>query len=236
MQTNFGQKFDSIFKSSSESASKIADGTINKFSSTVTYPLAKSLKKPSLPNLSFPKFSKISKKAIFLTLAIAGIVLVAILYVLVLGGRTSGLKSAVTDLRMASTPINRNLVFPIVDKDGKPSGIEVEMNVANAELIKRILIKGQPAQAKDGKIFLIYNLELVNDSNKQIKVRPVDLVRLVDPSGKLFAPDIHNDAVEIEPTSTKKTRVGYVVDEGVKNFTLQVGEIGKDKQTIEVNF
>jgi len=132
--------------------------------------------------------------------------------------------------------IGKSFEFPVLDGKGELTDLKLAMSLINAELVKKILIQGQPATAKEGKIFLILNLEISNSSQKSMTISPVNLIRLVDSSGKLYAPDIHNKDVTIEPISTKKTRVGFVMDEGETNFKIQIGKVDGPKELIEVKF
>lgn len=182
-----------------------------------------------------PKFSplkKISRRWIFIFL----IVILAII-IIVAARSISGQSTKILPISQTKTSyIGKSFQFSVTDADGKPTDLSLAMNLTNAELTKKILIQGQPATARDTKIFLILNLEISNAGKQQLKISPVNLIRLIDSSGKLFAPDVHNDEVTIEPISTKKTRVGFVVDEGTSNFKIQVGEVNGQKELINVKF
>lgn len=123
----------------------------------------------------------------------------------------------------------RNDQAKIVDK--RP----VKLTFTNAELSKSILIKGQPATARDGKAFLIVNIDLENQYQERYYLPVNDLVRLVE-SDKLRAPDVHNNLVLIDPISTKSTRIGFLIDDGTKQFTLRIGELNGEKQNIDIKF
>ena len=77
--------------------------------------------------------------------------------------------------------------------------------------------------------------KIVNDLNQGLEVNSRDYVRItVNGSTKeLFAPDIHNDPVEVQAISTKNTRVGLAINETDKNIELRVGEINGEKQNLK---
>ena len=110
------------------------------------------------------------------------------------------------------------------------------ITITNIEKTREILIKNNPAKTKNGKIFLVLNIEIQNDTKKQLTVRPVDMVRLIGDDGRSYAPDVHNNEVTAEPVSLRKTKVGYVVDENKNNFKLFVGEVRGQQEEIEVVF
>ena len=102
---------------------------------------------------------------------------------------------------------------------------------------KEIVVKGQKATAVAGRIFLIFNLRLINEGQQKIQVNTRDFLRISANGGQEWlAPDIHNDPVEAQPISTKYTRLGFPVNEGQKNFQVQVGEINGEKTTFDLQF
>lgn len=131
--------------------------------------------------------------------------------------------------------INRQFNIPIRTTKGEASGDTLKITLTTAENTNKILIQGQPATARDGKSFLILNLEVENSTKNQLTVRPVDLIRMIDADNKSYAPDIHNNDVAVEPISIKKTRAGYVIDDSQKHFKFLIGEVSGNKETIEVN-
>lgn len=130
--------------------------------------------------------------------------------------------------------INKEYNFPIYNK-GKKTENNLKMVVTTVERSDKILINGKPASAKDGKDFLIINLEISNPTQDKLNIRPVDFFRLVDDQGNQFAADVHNDPVKAEPISIKKTRIGFLVDEKQKSFKCLVGEINGEKQEVIIN-
>lgn len=131
--------------------------------------------------------------------------------------------------------INKQFNIPIRTAKGEDSGDKLKITLTTIDNTNKILIQGQPATARDGKSFLILNLEVENSTKNQLTVRPVDLIRMVDSQNKSFAPDIHNNDVTVEAISIKKTRAGYVIDNAQKNFKFLIGEVSGKKETVEVN-
>lgn len=133
--------------------------------------------------------------------------------------------------------LNKEYSFPLQDSNNIEVG-NIKYTIENIQLLGEIVIKGQRATAVEGKTFLIINLKLTNSLNQPIQINTRDYIRLViDGKDKdLIAPDIHNDPVEIQPISTKFTRVGIPINEKFKKIQLKVGEINGDKSTLDVKF
>lgn len=147
-------------------------------------------------------------------------------------GEALGLTSS-TDSIVA---VNRRFEIPIKNKDGSETGERLGITITTIEKTQNILIKNSPAKTKNGKTFLVLNIEIQNDTKKQLTVRPVDMVRLIGDDGRSYAPDVHNNDVGVEAVSLRKTRVGYVVDESKKNFKLLIGEVRGQQEAIEIGF
>ncbi len=176
------------------------------------------------------------------------IVLIALAIVLVLGfaafkiaepnkAAGNGINGIVSS-ENSSTKVNINRKFevPIKNKDGSETGEKLGITITDIEKTNEILIKNSPAKTKNGKIFLVINMEIQNDTKKQLTVKPVDMVRLIGDDGRSYAPDVHNNEVSAEPVSLRKTRVGYVVDRSKNSFKLFVGEVRGQQEPIEVSF
>lgn len=138
---------------------------------------------------------------------------------------------------LAAKQIDKEFTLPI--KDNK--GVEVDSLkylIEKAELRDELVVKGQKATAVAGRTFLILNLKIVNEGDKRIEVNSRDFVRLSvnNNEAEWLAPDIHNDPVEIQPISTKYSRLGFPINETDKNLKLQVGEITGSKTVLELQF
>lgn len=132
--------------------------------------------------------------------------------------------------------LNKDFSFPIKNDKGEEVA-KIKFTIESTELRQDILIKGQKASAIDGKVFLIINIKLRNDSTQKFIINTRDYIRLsVNGNDKeLLAPDIHNDPVEVQAISTKETRVGFPISRSDKNLKLRVGEINGNKTTIDLS-
>lgn len=136
----------------------------------------------------------------------------------------------------ASMFIGKEFEFPLTDSKGREIS-KIKYLVENAELRDEIIIKGQRATSVKGRTFLIITLKITNNYEKTVNINTRDYVRLsVNDSPELLAPDIHNDPVEVQAISTKYTRVGFPINTSDTNLVLQVGEINKEKEIIELSF
>lgn len=133
--------------------------------------------------------------------------------------------------------LNKTYTFPLKDASGKELG-SFTYSLLSAEIRNEIVVKGSKATAIPGRTFLIINLKLVNDGNQGITVNTRDYVRLVvnNKDKELLAPDVHNDPIEVQPISTKYTRIGFAINDTDKNLTLLVGELEGAKDKILINF
>lgn len=170
------------------------------------------------------------------------IVIIVIAAVAFLAGKLSTPKSVRQAVGQDAAPVTNaeqklNKSFDVSVKNDK--GVEitkVKYNLEDAVLQNQIIIRGTRATAIQGKTFLIVNFNLNNNSNKYIQLNSRDYVRLVGTNGEMIAPDIHNDPIQIQPISTKESRLGFPVDATTKKFTLSVGEIDGKKNQVTINF
>lgn len=133
--------------------------------------------------------------------------------------------------------LGNSISFIGLDMQGKATKSKIKMTFVSAEKSSDVLVKDQSYKAKEGKAFLIVNLELQNDTTDKLNIIPGDLIRLtVGSDDKKYAPDLHNNTVLISPISVKNDRVGFVVDSGVNNFKLLVGELEKKKEEVDIKF
>jgi hypothetical protein len=113
---------------------------------------------------------------------------------------------------------------------------DLGVKLTNAEIANSLLVQGKKAKTREGKTFLILNMEVENTFSVPLYIFPIDLLRLVREDGKRIAPSVHQGTVEVRPISTKKSNVGFVIDPGDKNFKIEFGELSGDKQTLEISF
>lgn len=182
-----------------------------------------------------PRFSFQSALVSFIVIAVIALVAFGI------GRFTSPKFTQYIDTRTAAPTAKEqktmNQSFDFAVKDNKGVEISKIKYVLNTAVIQdQIIIQGTRATAIKGKTFLIINFSITNNSNKYIQLNSRDYVRLVGNNGELIAPDIHNDPIQVQPISTKESRLGFPVDDTIKNFTLSVGEVDGKKTTVALNF
>lgn len=146
-------------------------------------------------------------------------------------GSTSGAKTQTVN-------IDRNFEFPAINNLAKKVPDKIKVRIKGVEKTNQVLVKDQVFTAKNNKLFLIVNLDLRSDSTLPLNIIPGDLVRLSVEGDKdtRYAPDLHNNLVQVAAISTKVDRVGFVIPDMSKNFILYIGEIEGEKQEISLNF
>lgn len=145
-----------------------------------------------------------------------------------------GEQTAVTSQTLS---LNKKFSFPGLDETGKKKG-KIELRITDVEKTNQVIVQDKTYTAKNNKVFLIVNLELKNETTQRLNIFPGDLMRLVvdDQEEKKFAPDLHNNYVQVAPISTKIERVGFVIDAKATNLKLQVGELEGEKEILTVKF
>lgn len=134
----------------------------------------------------------------------------------------------------SSMNINRTFDFPITNDSGNKVG-EFKYTINNAELRNQIVVKGQKATAIKGRTFLILNLKIDNPTDERVEINARNYIRLsINDSSELYAPDIHNDPIEVQAKSVKETRVGFAINNSYKKLQLQVGEISGNKTSVDL--
>jgi len=132
--------------------------------------------------------------------------------------------------------LNREFTFPIRGEEGVEIGKEIKYTIERVELADQIVVKGTRATALDGRTFLLLYIKLTNNEDVGIEIDTRDYVRItIDDSEENLAADIHNDPVEVQPLSTKFTRIGFPVNDTVKKIKLIIGEIKGDKQEVQID-
>lgn len=179
------------------------------------------------------------------TLTIAGVVVVLLLlligfFALRKTSQSSGLTSTADNKISLQKPkatqsLNKDYTFSLKDETGKDVST-FKYTITSFEKRDEIIVKGKRAVAVEGRTFLIVNLKIRNDFSKTISINARDYVRLiVNNSSDKLAADIHNDPVDVQPDSTKETRLGFPINDSDKNLTLIVGELNGKKDTIKLN-
>jgi len=137
---------------------------------------------------------------------------------------------------ISTSAINKDFQFPVKDNKGEEI-TKLNYTIESGTLTKTIIVQGQQGTAAPGRQFIILNLKIRNDSNADVRINSRDYLRVSVTGGDdWLAADIHNDPVDVQPISTKFTRLGFPVDDSQRAFRIQVGEIGGSKTTIDLNF
>lgn len=144
--------------------------------------------------------------------------------------------SAASDRDAGTIILGKSFQFSINDGKGREV-TKLNYTVDSGVLTQTIIVQGQQGTAAPGRKFLVLSLKLRNDSNQSVRLNTRDYVRVAVGSGNdLLAADIHNDPVDVQPISTKFTRLGFPVDDSAQNFKIQVGEINGSKNSFDLNF
>lgn len=194
--------------------------------------------------LSRKKFNRFAKRSTILPFAVVGVIFLIVAVALLRSTNQTNAVSVPTlagdkrvdvDKPKAEQELNKVFNFPLKDQTGKEVS-KFTYEVQTAELRDEIIVKGQKATAIKGRTFLILNLKITNNYDKNIQLNVKDFIRLtVAGSTEKLAPDIHNDPVDVQAISTKYTRVGFPINDTDKDLTIQVGEITGQKESIKLN-
>lgn len=172
-------------------------------------------------------------------LAFGGIFLIAV--VLFAGSKFSQGGGSTDERVEAPVPIatqnlNKTFDFPLKDSKGEEVS-KIKFVVESANLQDAFIYKGKLARAVKGRTFLLFNLKITNSYEQGVTINSKDYIRIsVGGSNELLAPEIHNDPVEIQATSTKFTRVGLPISDGdIKNIKIFVGELKGKKTEVKLS-
>ena len=173
-------------------------------------------------------FKKNSKVLIVLAvLAGAGLIVRSIV---VSQAKSSGdVKAAI-----ASKQVSKEYEFNGRNAQGYLVDQKIKLRFDTVQKQEEVLIKGNRATARNEKVFLIFDVSLQNEGANVVYLNPLDLVRLVEGDGSKLAPQVHQGNIEIRPQSTKKSNLGFIVDQNRKDFTIQIGELDGEKTTFKV--
>lgn len=140
-------------------------------------------------------------------------------------------KNEATEVKIL--PLKQSFIANAKTQDGKSTNGNLKIDVTGSYKAEDILIQGSRVIARNGKTFLVVNMEISNPYNQALYTHPVDSFRLIDGSGKKFAPTAHQGNVEIRPQSTKTSNVGFIVPKDQKKFKVEVGELNSEKVILE---
>jgi len=141
--------------------------------------------------------------------------------------------------KVITAKIDKSFDFSALNNQGKPVyNTKIKFRVVSSEKTNQVTVKDQVYTAKNNKLFLIVNLELKNDASSAYNILPGDLVRLTynSDSENKYAPDLHNNLVNVAAISTKIDRIGFVIPDNAKDFKLYIGELEGKKETVSVDF
>ncbi len=196
-------------------------------------------------NFSKKRIRRYLKRSTILPFAVVGVIVLVIGIVIVRNATSTtnavSVPGMTADNRVniekakKQQKINKLMTFPLKDQAGKEVS-KYTYEVQNVELRDEIIVKGERAISVKGRTFLIVNLKITNNFDRNITLNVKDFLRLsVNNSTEKLAPDIHNDPVDIQAISTKYTRVGFPINDTDKNLLLQIGEISGSKETIKLD-
>lgn len=196
----------------------------------------------SLPKFSF-SFSSFNRRR-FASFPLKRYIPLTILILIVLGilvlvGRKFLLSNNKSDQRielkgaLATSILNKTIQIPVLDSKGA-TVTNVAYTIESAELRDEIIVQSRRMVAIQGRLFLILNIKLVNEYNKELEIKAGDYVRLSlnNNEKELLAPDIHNDPVRVQAISTKYTRVGFPIYDKSTNTVLYIGAITGQKEKV----
>ncbi len=110
------------------------------------------------------------------------------------------------------------------------------MTLVSARKVAAVANQGKPIQAGPNETFLVLALEYNNQAAYALRVSTQDFFRLVGDADKKFAPDFYNNTIDVPAISVRKDEIGFRVTADQNQFKLQVGELKKEKQEVEINF
>lgn len=126
---------------------------------------------------------------------------------------------------LAEAKLGQSFSFPNLD-----------MTLVSARKVSVVANQGKPIKAGPNEAFLVLTLEFDNQTTYALRVNTQDFFRLQGEADKKFAPDFYNNTVEVPAISVRKDEVGFRVAADQNQFKLQIGEIKKEKQEVEINF
>lgn len=130
-------------------------------------------------------------------------------------------------------PLKQSFSIVAQTKDDKTTNGNFGVDVTGAYRADSVLVQGSTVVARNGKDFLVINMDITNKYNLPLYLYPVDSFRLIDATGKKYAPTAHQGQVEVRPQSTKNSNVGFIVPRDQSRFKVEVGQLTGDKVLLE---
>lgn len=181
--------------------------------------------------ISFPSFGILSIfKKVFSSPKRIGFIILAILAVV---GIYAIFFNNQTNAPVKILPLKQSFQITALTKDGRTTNGTFKVDVTGAYRAPQLLVQGQNVIARNNKDFMVVNMQITNNYNQPLYVYPVDSFRLIDSSGKKFAPTAHQGNVEVRPQSTKNSNVGFIVPTDQSKFKVEVGGLNSDKVILE---
>jgi hypothetical protein len=130
--------------------------------------------------------------------------------------------------------LNKKYTFPIYDSASAKVG-EILFVIKDVERTKEITVGNQKATTVGDRDLIVLNIELTSTQNLAAMVNTRNYVRLkVNGEDKLIAPEFHGDPVDLQPQSSKDTRVAFSISEKDADVVLQIGELEGKKDLIKI--
>lgn len=165
--------------------------------------------------------------------------IIAVAAVLILVGNFIARRNnSSADIQQIGSPVSLqyDLLIPAQNEDGDTVNRDLKIKVTDAQRQKRVLVKGSWVRAREGKVFIVVNMDVTNEARAILYGNPVDWARLVEDDAKKIAPSVHQGDLEIRPQSTKVTNIAFVVDENRTSATIELGRIWGLEDTINIEF
>ncbi|MFV1917715.1 MAG: hypothetical protein ACC618_04535 [Patescibacteria group bacterium] len=130
--------------------------------------------------------------------------------------------------------LNKKYSFSLNDKFGEIIG-DFTYTLKDYEITKDVYVSGRKAKTTGDKSILVVRLEVINNNDKAVVINTRNYIRLsVNNQESWFAPEIHDDPLEVQSSATKIVSIGFPIKDSDANLRLQVGEPDGEKEVIEL--
>lgn len=165
-------------------------------------------------------------------------IVVIVAVVVLIGNFVARRNNSNADIQQIGSPVSLQygISIPAQNADGDTVNRDLKIKINDAQRQKRVLVKGNWVRAREGKIFIVVNMDVTNETRAILYGNPVDWARLVEDDVKKVAPSVHQGDLEIRPQSTKVTNIAFIVDENRSSATVELGRIWGLEDTINIEF